>query len=220
MSQNLLSIYQQCVHHIDSINPHDISTLHFNHDGARKWLCSCTIPQPLNFAFTDTPITSAPLILHVISQISNARSVNKVRGWNGHIKRVTFWVEKCPNRASRALWGQIPRSLGLISGASESFLSFSHLFEVDEDTGVMRLRIVWVPELSRMVPNFISTSYFTYDSCFHRRFPLLLKVIQQICQLFAMKKLSKCSSTSFTEFRCMGTPIWRLLCWRWPPFNY
>lgn len=151
MSENLSAIYYQCVRHIDSLKPHDVGTIYFDYDGIRKWICSRTISQPLMFSFADTPVTAAPLIFQVIGQISNTKSVVKLRNSSGDVTRATFWAESRPDRASHALWGQIPRSLGLISAAADSYLSFSRLFEVDQDSGVMRLRIVWAPEQAGQV---------------------------------------------------------------------
>lgn len=143
MSDNLLSIYRHCIRHVDSVQPADLRTYIYDHDGDKRWLCSHTVPQPLIMPFSETPVTTAPIIFEITGQIKSLNNVTEMRNHDGELKKAAFWVECRQNRASRALWGQVPQSLALLSSVSESYLSPYKLLEIDNDSGTVRLRIVW-----------------------------------------------------------------------------
>jgi hypothetical protein len=136
MTDNLNLIYRYCVYHLDSVTD-QISDLHFEFDGTQNWLCSRSLPKPLSFSFSVDPITDAPLIFQVIGQISE----RKKPVIDQHSQEI--WIEGRSDAASRALWSRIPDSLNAISEATHLSLNPSKLFEVDEHSGIMRLRVIW-----------------------------------------------------------------------------
>lgn len=138
MTDNLDLIYRYCVYHLDSVN-NKIPDVHFEFDGTQKWLCSRSLPKPLSFSFSVDPITDAPLIFQVIGQISE----RKEPVVNQHFQEI--WIEGRSDAASRALWSHIPDSLNAISEAAHLSFNLSKLFEVDDHSGVVRLRVVWTP---------------------------------------------------------------------------
>ncbi|KZP11520.1 hypothetical protein FIBSPDRAFT_962179 [Athelia psychrophila] len=155
---NMPLIYRHCLYHIDSIDPLNLSNMLFDHDGGRQWICSRSLPKPLTIETIDTPVIDAPIIFQVIGQISRRKNLVRIRNPAGDMVKAVIWVECRDDRASRALWARIPRSLTLVSVAAESYLSHSKAFEIDPDSGIMRMRIVWSPNEgvdNKEVPAFI-----------------------------------------------------------------
>lgn len=194
---NMPLIYRHCLYHIDSIDPLNLSNMLFDHDGGRQWICSRSLPKPLTIETIDTPVIDAPIIFQVIGQISRRKNLVRIRNPAGDMVKAVIWVECRDDRASRALWARIPRSLTLVSVAAESYLSHSKAFEIDPDSGIMRMRIVWSP--NEGVDNKVPLSIFRFNSFYSlgatRRSLLLLVVIGWRLELSSMDRLSLFSLT-------------------------
>lgn len=143
MSPILSAVYRHCIRHLDSLHSQDVTRATFEPNGTQRWFASHPMPQPLMVEFSDSPVTTAPLIFQVIGQISRRKEIVKMRNAEGKVKKAIFWVECRADRASQAMWAHIPHSLGLIATKAESYLSLSRVFEIDRDSGILRLRMVW-----------------------------------------------------------------------------
>jgi hypothetical protein len=172
MANNIETAYTHCMFNLDSVHPHTILDLHFEHNGSRSWICSCKLPQPLDFEILDQPVTDSMPIFQVAGEISLVESVplsdqeeHDEVGNDGVC--LACWVEPRPNTASRTLWNHIQQSLDDISEVTGFKLDFSKLYAVDE-TGMLRLRIAWMPsELNVSAFNPPSTpAYLDHVLCF------------------------------------------------------
>jgi hypothetical protein len=164
MPDNFEIAYSHCLFHLDSVHPHIIPELQFQHNGGRSWICRRRLPQPLNFEILNQPVTYSMLVLQVIGEISSVETVPVADreerdevGIDG--VHVACWVEPRPNTGSRTLWDRIQKSLANISGITGVKLDFSKLYAADETTGMLRLRVAWMPnELN------VNTFKSTFDS--------------------------------------------------------
>lgn len=149
---DLWAVYHHCVRHLETLHHHRASDIQFDFDGDRSWTCSCSLPNPLNFTFSDEPVTTAPLIFQVIGQIARPNSTMTSDG----ITERSFWIESRPDRISRALWSQIPQSLDFLTQATNIDFNLSQFWEFDRVAGQMRLQIVWTSETTNIVSTFAS----------------------------------------------------------------
>lgn len=136
-AKNIQEIYRHTVHHLDSVHRQTDINIQFDFDGNHTWFCSSQLPRFVNSKPTDTPIDEAILIFEVVGRISKTKTMS---GPDSK-QRTSFWIECENNTISRSLWGQIPKSLGVISNAAGIKFSFSNIFEVDPASGVMRLQV-------------------------------------------------------------------------------
>jgi len=169
MANNLETAYTHCMFNLDSVHPHTIPDLHFEHNGGRSWICSCKLPQPLDFEILDQPVADSMLIFQVAGEISSVESVplsdREERDEVGNDGvRLACWVEPRPNMASRTLWNRIQQSLDDISEVTGIKLDFSKLYAVDK-TGMLRLRIAWVPSVLNVSAFNSPSSFSLFRSC-------------------------------------------------------
>jgi hypothetical protein len=141
VNQNLETVYQNCVQHLDCIDPACLSNIQFDFDGTQNWLCSRTLPTPLFFDFCSEPVTSSPLIFHVVGQISKSKPITKLHPTDA----TSFWIEPRSDTISRTLWSRIPQSIEAVTQAAKATFNSSELYETDSASGTARLRMVWTP---------------------------------------------------------------------------
>ena len=149
MAKNLQVVYKHCVCHLDTVHHLIPSNIHFEFNGFSRHICSCSLPVPLNFEFSEMPVTDAPIIFQLTGNISDSDPIIT----SDQPKETSFWVECRPDTISRALWSRIPRSLESIARASKLALNFSDLYKFDEETGSLKLRIAWTSMQTTEVSN-------------------------------------------------------------------
>lgn len=132
--------YQSCVQHLDAVHRYSNMEFDFDFDGYDTWYCKSPIPETIS---TESP--SGRISLDEVTNIFQVTGhISELKPFQGPDSegRISFWVEGRNDVISRGLWGQIRKSLNAISKASEIAFSFSKLFEVDSETGVMRMRLI------------------------------------------------------------------------------
>lgn len=140
MSYNMQVLYNSCVQHLDAVHRYSNIEFKFDFDGYDTWFCTSSIPETIS---TDSPsgqisVNEITNIFQVVGQVSELKPFEGPDSKG----RISFWVEDRNDLISRALWSQIQKSLEAISKASGIAFNFSKLFEVDVETGVMRLRLL------------------------------------------------------------------------------
>lgn len=153
-------IYRNCVHHLDAVHYYNQGiNFEFNFDCYETYLCSSKIPrsilrEPTVSALLNSvsalPIVDSITLFEVIGRVWKTKQIEgpDSRG------RTSFWVDCNKDSIWRAMWEQIPSSLDTISDLSGINFRFSRLFEIDTDTGALRLQI--------KTPADANVSYFTY----------------------------------------------------------
>lgn len=139
-------IYRNSVHHLDAVHYYSPGfKFKFDFDGYETYFCTTKIPQslvPTVSALLPTapaPVTDYITLFEVMGRLSETKT-RTIEGPDSR-GRTSFWVECNSDSIWRAMWEQIPLSLGAISKATGISFRFSRLFEIDADTGVLRLRI-------------------------------------------------------------------------------
>jgi len=122
---NLQTVYKHCVCNLDSVHHLMSSNIHFNFNGLNHYICSCSLPMPLNFACCEMLITDAPIIFQISGNI-NVPNSDPITT-SDQPNECSFWVDCRPDTISRALWSRIPQSLESISRASKLALRSSKL---------------------------------------------------------------------------------------------
>jgi hypothetical protein len=145
MAENLQTVYQNCIYNLDSVHPNTIPNIHFEFNGM-TWVCTQALPEPQIFiSVSPIPISDSALIFQVVGQISQSKPIATRDG------QTSFWVESRPDVASRALWSHIPDRLHAIAQSSQADVNFTRLYDID-DSGVMRLKIIWTGNVG--IPGF------------------------------------------------------------------
>lgn len=137
-------LYRNSVHHLDAVHYYSTGiNFKFDFDGYETYFCSSKIPRSLVptvsalLPAAPAPVTDSITLFEVTGRLSKAKAIEGPDS----LGRTYLWVECNSDSLWRAMWEQIPWSLGAISRASRTSFLFSRLFEIDADTGVLRLRI-------------------------------------------------------------------------------
>ena len=136
--ENLKIVYKHCASNLDSVHQLISSNISFDFDG-KNYICSCSLPTPLNFENCVLPVEDAGIFFQLIGTISDSDPIIISDQLEGSL----FWVKCRPDPISHALWSRIPQSLESISRASNVPLDFSKLYKYDDRTGSLKFCISW-----------------------------------------------------------------------------
>lgn len=136
-SHNLQELYRHSFRHLDSVHREPNINIKFDFDGYNTWFCTSPIPPTIVPQLSYEPLKESFIIFEAIGRVSTTRHCEgpDINGQS------TFWVESRNDLASRALWSQIPQSLGAIAKAAGIAFRLSRIFEVDLETGALRLQV-------------------------------------------------------------------------------
>lgn len=145
LDKGLDGAFKECVHHLDSITRDNVGigglALEFNFDDNHTYTCTRKLTKPLYVESRDFTIEDFSVIFEVTGKISSTKTVHHSQ--HGAVDSYTFWVESQPTRLSRALWNRIPEALQAIATRAEFPFDISQVYEKDQSTGKVSLKVKW-----------------------------------------------------------------------------
>lgn len=146
LNKGLDDAFKEGVHHLDSVTYSNVDnhgglSLDFNFDGNHTYTCTRKLTNPLYVESRHFTIEDFPVIFEVVGRISSTKPIHNSQ--HGIVDIYTFWIESQPTRLSRALWRRIPEALQAIATRTDFPIDISQVYEEDQATGKVGLKIQW-----------------------------------------------------------------------------